>query len=759
MGAPRFELGTSALSGLRSNQLSYAPAIENLSLPCDSADSQKPKSVSTWMIAHTWDHHFRVPPERVKRDGIRSLVARPYILDLTRDPSLVARPQQPLAVRDKLSIPTTNLEDFRMDLRRNASVFLTSGLVWLLAPIAAAQSPTPEMALRFVPVQAYVDYARPTAEEIKKCTIKPEKDGNVTAWVVRNGDGEVLRRFADTNADNKVDQWCYFQDGLEVYRDIDSDFNERADQYRWFHTAGSRWGIDKDENKSIDSWKIISPHEVAEELVTALKAREPARFNLLLLTPAELASLGLGKDRSEQVAASLQSAASGFAALATKQKSVTPQSTFVDFGSARPATIPAGTAGSTKDVTVCDNTTALVQTAGKHEQVYLGTLVSVGDAWKLIDLPVVGPDQQAPSPFLMTPDAPLDRAPVNPTAPTEEMQKLMAELERLDKAADGLPPDQLATNVEQRAKVLNQLADAAVDGDTRAQWYRQMIDVLSVALQSGNYPQGVDRLNDLEKKLKDSNLDEELISHVNFQRMWAEYIVGQAQPDADMAKLQEKWLADLDTFVAAHPKSPDSAEALLQLGMYQELVGKTDEARKRYAQLATDFPSSPPAAKARGAARRLSSIGQPLQLRGQGLAGGTVDLGAYRGKVVLIQCWATLSDRAKGDMIQLKDFYTKNKNRGFEVIGVNLDDSPETAKQFVAQNRLAWSQMHEKGGLDGPLANNLGIITVPLMILVDARGNVVNNNIQIAELDAELNKLVKPEGDANALRQPSNPQR
>jgi hypothetical protein len=256
-----------------------------------------------------------------------------------------------------------------------------------LATTAAAQSPTPEMALRFTPVQPLVDYAKPTAEEVKQCTIKPEKEGNVTAWVVRSGTGEILRRFADTNSDNKVDQWCYYLDGLEVYRDIDSNFNESADQYRWFHTAGSRWGVDKDENKKIDAWRVISPHEVAEQVVIAVKTRDLARFNLLLLTPAELGELGLGKQRAERVAASIQAAGSAFAKLAVEQKTITPQSTFVDFGSARPATIPAGTAGSTQDVIVLDNASALVQTGSKHEQVYLGTLVKVGDTWKVIDLP------------------------------------------------------------------------------------------------------------------------------------------------------------------------------------------------------------------------------------------------------------------------------------------------------------------------------------------------------------------------------------
>ena len=82
---------------------------------------------------------------------------------------------------------------------------------------------------------------------------------------------------------------------------------------------------------------------------------------------------------------------------------------------------------------------ALVQTEGKHEQVYLGTLVSIGGNWRLVDLPVVGSDKQAPASLLHAQDAPTESGTAaNPNAPTEEMQKLMAELERLEKQADGL---------------------------------------------------------------------------------------------------------------------------------------------------------------------------------------------------------------------------------------------------------------------------------------------------------------------------------
>ena len=141
----------------------------------------------------------------------------------------------------------------------------------------------------------------PQSRKLPQCTIRAEKHNGATAWVVRNGAGETLRRFADTNGDNVVDLWCYFNDGLESYRDIDSDFNGKADQYRWFQASGTRWGIDKNEDGRIDSWKVISAPEVAEELVFALKNRDRVRFELLLLTPTELAEAGFGRPQADRV--------------------------------------------------------------------------------------------------------------------------------------------------------------------------------------------------------------------------------------------------------------------------------------------------------------------------------------------------------------------------------------------------------------------------------------------------------------------------
>ena len=201
--------------------------------------------------------------------------------------------------------------------------------------------------------------------------------------------------------------------------------------------------------------------------------------------------------------------------------------------------------------------------------------------------------------------------------------------------------------------------------------------------------------------------------------------------------------------------------------------GKAHDATKLYQQLKDDFPTSRPAEKATGALRRLGSLGRPIALRGTDMQGGAVDLASpqYRGKVVLIQYWATLGERWKDDMVLLKDIYSKRGGRDFEIIGVCLDDDPGAAKQYLAQNKFPWKQIYEKGGLDGRLANEMGVITLPLMILVDQKGNVANQNVHTAELESELAKLIKPADAAasaagtsganananNALRPPLKP--
>lgn len=86
-------------------------------------------------------------------------------------------------------------------------------------------------AMSIKPKQKDAPHEVPTAAELKACKI--EKSTNPPGFIVTDGSGRVLRRFLDNNKDGKLDQWSYFENGIEVYRDLDTDFDRKTDQYRW----------------------------------------------------------------------------------------------------------------------------------------------------------------------------------------------------------------------------------------------------------------------------------------------------------------------------------------------------------------------------------------------------------------------------------------------------------------------------------------------------------------------------------------------
>ncbi|MEX0936934.1 MAG: redoxin family protein [Pirellulales bacterium] len=610
---------------------------------------------------------------------------------------------------------------------------------------AVAAPPTAAQALSLSPVQKDIQYDAPSQAQFEQCTIKAEKDGDHSSWVVRDAEGQILRRFTDSNADNVVDQWSYYAGGLEVYRDIDSNFNNKADQYRWFHTGGSRWGLDTNEDGKIDAWRLISAEEVAAEVVAAVQGRDAARFAGLLITVAELKSLGLGPDHQKQIEERIAAAPAEFRELATRQQKIASTTKYVDFGSAQPGVVPAGTAGSTKDLMVYESVAALVENGGKHDQVLIGTLVRVGDTWRLIDIPQIQVSEDVASTghfFQASIARRTDAAGSDLQGPSAKAQQMMAELEKLDADSAGATPAQLEALNRRRSELLEGLAEEATDPTHREQWVRQFADTVSAAVQSGNFAGGVERLTKLEEKLAKNASEKDLAAYVKFRRLSAEYGASLQDPKADYVKVQSKWIEDLEAFVEGNPQIQETAEAMLQLAIAEEFAGQDDKATKWYTRIVSQFPKSTPAEKAAGAARRLNCVGEPMTLRGTDLRGSAIDLAQYKGHVVLIQYWATWCEPCKADMSVLKDLKSKYAKSRFEVIGVSLDNSRAEVVQFANSARLPWPQIYEEGGLESRLANELGILTLPTMILVDGKGNVVNRGIHITELEGELKKLL-----------------
>ena len=631
--------------------------------------------------------------------------------------------------------------------------FFSNRVVWIFAVAVAlppcsswAAAPSVDQALKLMPVQSGIDYDRPSADETAKCKISAKKIDGRVGWIVEGPDGVVLRKFVDTNSNNVVDQWCYYKDGLEVYRDIDSNHNGKADQYRWYHTGGSRWAIDTNEDGVIDSWKSISAEEVTAEVVAAIATHDAERFGRLVLTLAELKSLGLGKTRAESVSEKVGKALDEFKAMTARQKTVTRDAAWVQFSASRPGVVPAGTDESTKDLRVYENVTAILETSGKHAQVQIGTLVQVGDVWRVIEMPQPTSDGQADgtastSGFFF--QASLTRRTETTAAGNEAAQKLLADLEALDgENAKATTPEEQSRVVGRRADLLEQIAAAAKTPEDRAMWLRQLADMISAAVQSGTCTDGADRLKKLFEKMQKNDADKALAGYVRFRQLTASYVLSMQAPKADYSKIQTEWLKTLEQYIGEYPTVADAAEAMLQLAISQEFVGQEDDATKWYVRITKEFPYSSAAKKAAGAQRRLDSVGKAVSLSGKSPRGGSVDLAKYRGKVVLVQYWATWSGPAKADMAVLKELWNKY-GRSFMVVGVSLDNNAKDLNAYLTENPLPWPQIYEEGGLDSRPANVFGILTVPTMILIDQQGKVVSRNIATADVESEVKKLLK----------------
>jgi thiol-disulfide isomerase/thioredoxin len=618
----------------------------------------------------------------------------------------------------------------------------------LLAAVSHSASAAPSVAdaLALEPKQKHVDYDRLTPAQAPQATIGQEKLDGVSALVVRGPGGEVLRAFADTDGNRVVDRWSYFKDGLEVYRDIDSNSDTKVDQARWLNSAGSRWAADTTGDGVLDSWKMLSAEESTAEIVHALRDKDAAAFTRLLPTKADLEAAGFEGARLDELLARVGRAAKEFPQLAAGQKQLGSGTRWASMLAPQPpGVLPAGSPGAARDVTAHDNLVALVESPGAGGgQVFVGSLVKCGDVWRPIDLPqlmgdgVIGDGgEMADVPGFFTPQAVAGPGGAGPMQ-DERLKPLMAKLQDLEgrmAAADGAKRAALAG---EQIQLLEQVVATAAEAD-KGFWTQQLVETLAAYVQEGLVPGGLEKLVAIETA---AAADPQLAAFVAFRIAQARYSSDMQQRGADGEKVQNQWFNDLRAFVEKYPQAPESAEAMLQLGFRDEFEGREKEAIERYREIAAAFPDTPQARKAAGAVRRLESVGKPLSLSGATLDGKPLAVESLRGVPLLVHYWSTDCEPCKVDLAQIRELQSKWGPKRVAVVGVALDGDKARLQAFLKGKPLPWPQLHEPGGLDSRLAEELGVLALPTMLLVDAQGNVVDRNVSITELERKLEALI-----------------
>jgi hypothetical protein len=613
---------------------------------------------------------------------------------------------------------------------------LAAGCLLLWGGAAAAAAPTAAEVLRIRPTQDGVVYTTPAPQEQDACKVElvqGAKRGS-SGWLVRDARGLPLRRFFDTNGDGKLDVWSYYHDGVEVYREIDTNFDRKADQCRWLNHAGMKWGVDANGDGKIDAWKAISPEEVSQELLQAVLTRDLGRLQALLLPEAELKALELPAAEATRIGELQKQAPGKFQALLARATGLNEKTRWLQLETAAPQCLLAETLGSKQDVIKYKSGTVLCETGGKHEWVQTGEMIQVGLAWRLVDGPSLGTAGE-------------ESAGASNVSP--ELQVLLDQLREHDttapKALDTPGPSaELARYNLKRADVLERIV-GKVRPEEREQWIHQVADSLSAAAQ--NSPAGdrtaFDRLARLEAQIVKAMPGSPLAGYVVFRGLSADYAAKLSGNPADSMKVQEEWLDKLAKFVQAYPKAEDTPDALLQLGMVSEFAGKESEAKKWYDHLVKHFADHAFAGKARGALRRLDLEGKPLELTGSLLGGGSFSLAQLQGKVVVVYYWASWNQQCVGDFAKLKLLLDTYGSKGLALASVNLDNTAEEAISFLRRVQAPGMHLHMPGGLESKPATDYGVLVLPNLFLVDKNGHVLSRTVQVNNLEDELKKLLK----------------
>lgn len=620
-----------------------------------------------------------------------------------------------------------------------------------LAPLAASGQSTPKDLLKLQPTFPGVECETPTdPAAIDACKVENVLNGkgrNI-GYALRDGQGKLLRKFVDTDGNNRLDQWSYYQDGFEVYREVDLDGDHRLDECRWLNNGGSRVGIVK--GRAITAWKQISAEEASKVFVQALTTGDLDLLGTVMATPAELKAAGIPDDVSAKIAGAAQKRDQQVAELQKSLVGWNRQTTWNRFDGTFPHVIPADPgAGLQKDVTLYENamifpgSSAAQNPPPKMAFLQIPDMIKLGQTWKFIELPyAIDPEKPVVAGASGLRTALFDKA-NNTPARDEAMEAALRRLADYDVKNAALvqsgDPEKIVRYHHGRVPLLRDVVKAAPTPDEKLNYNKQVVDSLVGAIRTGLYPQGKEPLGQIIAG------GSKLGSYAAYRSVEVDFAMANEKPGANVLANQKKWMSDLEAFLEKFAESDEAPDVLLQLASANEYNGEEKLAREQYAKVVDKYPASEASKKAAGAVRRLDLVGSAFALKGPGLNNTPVDSKQYSGKTLLFVFWSTWAGPFKTELPELVKVYEKYRSKGFEVVGINLDSDRGSVDAFLKEQKVNWPQIFEGGGMESRLAIDYGIISVPTMFLVDTDGKVISRSLRsAADLDRQLEKILAP---------------
>jgi peroxiredoxin len=213
-----------------------------------------------------------------------------------------------------------------------------------------------------------------------------------------------------------------------------------------------------------------------------------------------------------------------------------------------------------------------------------------------------------------------------------------------------------------------------------------------------------------------------------------------------------------DALLARHTDQTNAemAELLFTIAqLYWQAFDNTEKGRQLVLRLKQDFPQTKLGRNAdtilaaldkeeevKKLQRALAVGTQFPEFDEKDLAGAPLSLANYRGKVVLIDFWATWCAPCVAELPGLMKAYEKYHDSGFEIVGISLDQDETKLKNFINQKHLTWQQYFDGKGWENKLAAKYGVTSIPATYLLDGTGKIIAHDVHGDSLEQAVAKAL-----------------
>lgn len=133
-----------------------------------------------------------------------------------------------------------------------------------------------------------------------------------------------------------------------------------------------------------------------------------------------------------------------------------------------------------------------------------------------------------------------------------------------------------------------------------------------------------------------------------------------------------------------------------------------------------------------------------LQIKLPTVKGDSVTLASLKGKVILLDFWASWCGPCRLSNRKLVKIYEKYKSKGFEIFGVSLDEEKNDWEKAIAKDKITWTQVIDpRGSWNARTAADWNISVLPTSFLINRKGDVVAMDLEGRELEKGIIDLLK----------------